>query len=44
MEFVNTFTHAIADERIRFYYKEKEHVDEKDLTKQVENEDYMERE
>lgn len=44
LEFVNTFTHAIADERIRFYYKEKEHVDEKDLTKQVENEDYMERE
>lgn len=44
MEFVNTFTHAIADARIKSYYKEKEHMDEKDLTKQAEAEDYVERE
>lgn len=44
MEFVNTFTHAFADARIKSYYKEKDHMEEKDLTKQVENEDYMERE
>lgn len=44
MEFVNTFTHAIADARIKSYYKEKEHMVEKDLTKQAEAEDYAERE
>lgn len=44
MEFVNTFAHVFADARIKSHYKEKEHVVEKDLTKQVENEDYMERE
>lgn len=44
MEFVNTFAHVFADARIKSHYKEKEHVAEKDLTKQVENEDYMERE
>lgn len=44
MEFVNTFTHAIADARIKSYYEKKEHMNEKDLTKQIENEDYMERE
>lgn len=44
MEFVNTFTHTLADARIKSYYEEKEHMNEKDLTKQVENEDYMERE
>lgn len=43
MEFVNTFAHVFADARIKSHYKEKEHVAEKDLTKQVENEDYMER-
>ena len=44
MEFVNTFAHVFADARIKSHYKEKEHINEKDLTKQVENEDYMERE
>lgn len=44
MEFVNTFTHAFADARIKSYYKEKDHMEEKDLTKQTEHEDYMERE
>lgn len=44
MEFVNTFAHVFADARIKSYYEEKEHMNEKDLTKQVENEDYMERE
>ena len=44
MEFVNTFAHVFADARIKSYYEEKEHMNEKDLTKQVENEDYIERE
>ena len=44
MEFVNTFTHAFADARIKSYYKEKEHMEEKDLTKQADHEEYMERE
>lgn len=44
MEFVNTFAHVFADARIKSHYQEKEHMNEKDLTKQVENEDYMERE
>ena len=43
MEFVNIFAHVFADARIKSYYEEKEHMNEKDLTKQVENEDYMER-
>lgn len=39
MEFVNTFAHVFADARIKSYYEEKEHMNEKDLTKQVENEE-----
>lgn len=42
IEFVNTFTHAIANERIRSYYKEKDKIDDVDLTKRRDAEE-MER-